>query len=525
MTRASAGLLIALLFVVIVFFPAPSVAATRPLAQILEEIETQGTKSSTIEELGRYVDEHWPKDSSDEALLKLARVYSETKDFGRAIDAYERFLDAFPASVSRLDALYEAASACFRYGNEDKALEYLAVLKSSANAPVLLKVKGNVLQREIESSLAHGRAVKPVTIGALLPLSGQYSQFGEAALKGVLLAAGIFPHSPETAKDGRGSSVEVIVRDTGAAQASAEGAVDELASIDTLFGAIGPLLSSNALEAVRHAQKKGLPVIALSQRPGLTDAGPLIFRLHSSVFDQTEALVAHAVAKGMKSFAVLYPKSAQGVEYAKRFSAEVAKRGAILRKEIGYEPGESDFSDEMRYIFGIMAKEKREGRKRVTEYSQTVHVDALFIPDTYETASVIAPYLDYFGISGTVLLGASGWNSTKLIALAGDDVEGAVFVDGFYAGSKRPGAQGFTGAFTAAYGYEPGLMEAQSHDATLLLIEASTKAQSRDKVDDELRAIKGIEGAEGRLFFGQGQEAQKQIFVLTVKDSRITEAE
>ena len=138
----------------------------------------------------------------------------------------------------------------------------------------------------------------------------------------------------------------------------------------------------------------------------------------------------------------------------------------------------------------------------------------------------IAPYLAFYGIKDIKLLGAGGWNSPKLIELGGEYVEGAVFVDGFFAGSKRKGASEFVKLFQNSYGYDPGIIEAYAYDGTsVLLIAAKKSGDGRKAIRDALAAISGFEGATGKISFDGNTEAGQELFVLKVEKGSIVEVE
>ena len=141
---------------------------------------------------------------------------------------------------------------------------------------------------------------------------------------------------------------------------------------------------------------------------------------------------------------------------------------------------------------------------------------------------MIVPYLRYYNIKGVQLLGTNGWHSQRLVELAGESVEGAVFVDGFFPDSTRPGASQFAKRFTEAYGKPPGVIEAQAYDAAAILISAIRQSggpsAERQSVKKRLRSIGDYTGAAGTLRFDASGEAVKRLFYLTVKDGRITEA-
>ncbi|CAG0964485.1 partial Penicillin-binding protein activator LpoA, partial [Gammaproteobacteria bacterium] len=318
--------------------------------------------------------------------------------------------------------------------------------------------------------------------------------------------------------------MEVVVKDAGADQSSIDGAISSLASDARVVGVVGPLLSSTAVEAASSGQRLRIPVITLSQKEGVTSAGDFVFRNFLTPEDQARALADYAARKGQKRFAVLYPQTNYGVELVKYFEMAVKELGGSVVRQAAYAPGTADFSAEVKRVFGVKATEKMDGRRKVREYTPTVKVDALFLPDSYESVALIAPYLDYYSIKGVQLLGSNGWNSPRLPELAGKAVEGAVFVDGFYAGSSRPAAEEFTRRFMEEYGKEPGVLSAQAYDAARMLMAASGEGADREAAAARLRELKGFRGATGSISFNARREAQKGLFFLTVEGGRIVEA-
>ncbi|MBI2401042.1 MAG: penicillin-binding protein activator, partial [Deltaproteobacteria bacterium] len=278
-------------------------------------------------------------------------------------------------------------------------------------------------------------------------------------------------------------------------------------------------------EAARSGQRLRIPVITLSQKEGVTSAGDYVFRNFLTPEDQGRALAGYSAGKGQKKFAVLYPQTNYGVELARYFEMAVKERGGAVVRQAAYAPGTADFSTEVKRIFGVKATEKMDGRRKVREFTPTVKVDALFLPDSFEAAALIVPYLDYYNIKGVQLLGANGWNSPRLPELAGKSVEGAVFVDGFFAASGKSGTEEFTRRFVDAYGKEPGVLSAQAYDAArMLMIAAKDQGMDREYVAGRLRGLKDFRGATGSISFNARREAEKGLFLLTVEGGRIVEA-
>jgi len=488
------------------------------LINIFGSLDLSGPTAANVESLEEYVSEHPGDEGVDEALLRLGRIYSDKKEYQKASASYARILESFPDSRFRAEASYELGVINYRTGRLKEALFLAEPLASDKSATFALRARAGRLVKEIESaSYGIAPSASLPAIGVLLPLKGDYRSFGEEALQGVLLAAGVFGAlSPD---------MEVVVKDTGIDQSSIDRAITELASDPRVVGVIGPLLSSTATEAARSGQRLHIPVITLSQKEGVTSAGDFVFRNFLTPEAQARALADYSVKKGHKKFAVLFPQTNYGVELVKYFEMAVKERGGSVVRQAAYSPGTADFSAEVKRVFGVKVTEKMDGRRKVREFTPTVNVDALFLPDSFESAALIVPYLDYYNIKDIQLLGANGWNSPRLPELAGKAVEGAVFVDGFFAASNRPGTEDFTRSFMEAYGKEPGVISAQAYDAARMLM-AAAKGQGTDResVAGRLRGLKGFRGATGSISFNARREAEKGLFLLTVEGGRIVEA-
>ncbi|MBI3398948.1 MAG: penicillin-binding protein activator [Deltaproteobacteria bacterium] len=365
-------------------------------------------------------------------------------------------------------------------------------------------------------------APSSVHLGVILPLSGKYAQFGEQALKGILLAADIFESSSSENKD---VNLEIIVKDTKDDPLATEKAVEELSADEGVAAIIGPLLSITAMGAAQKAQKLKIPMIALSQKPGLTNAGDYIFRNFLSPLEQARTVANYAIDKlKCKKFAVLYPNSPYGIELANLFKDEVKKsKGEIVADE-QYKEGQTYFGKEIVKLFKIKETEKKEGRRKMQTFEAAVAVDALYIPGYFDTIGLIAPHLAYYNVKDIKLLGSNGWNSPKLIELANKYVEGAVFADGFSPASKREATLHFVNNFKNLYGAEPEILSAQAYDAVKMVIEAMIiEREKKQGIRNSLANLRDFHGATGDITFGKDREAVKNLFMLEVKNGKIVE--
>jgi branched-chain amino acid transport system substrate-binding protein len=129
-----------------------------------------------------------------------------------------------------------------------------------------------------------------------------------------------------------------------------------------------------------------------------------------------------------------------------------------------------------------------------------------------------------YNMTGITLLGESGWNHPELVKRAGAFVEGAVFMDGFFAGSSDPQVREFVQSYRAMFNADPDLMAAQSHDAMLMLLRVlKQRPQTREEVREKLRDLKDFHAATGWMSVLPEGDVEKRLFALTVRRGRIVQ--
>ena len=368
----------------------------------------------------------------------------------------------------------------------------------------------------------YGAPVKSRVLGVILPLSGRYATFGKAVRRGM-----------ELALEQLGSAeypVKLLFRDSaGDAERSAR-AVSELANAEQALAVLGPLVGTAAEAAAARAQLERLPLLTLSQRTGLAETGPYVFRSSLTSALQARTLAAYAVEEqGLRTFAVLAPDNRLGREMSSRFAAEIEKRGGAIVAERHYAADATDFRRQILLLKGEDpdAPEQPE-QPAATEAEEEVPelpFEALFIPDYAERVGLIAPQLAYYGVREVALLGINGWNDPELLRLAEGYVEGAVFSDGFYRYSPYPFVQAFVNSYFERYGAEPTILEAQGYDAAGIVLAQLSRGEqlSRDDLRTALSQLRNYPGVAGATSFDAQGDAQKVLFLLQVQNGNIVQ--
>lgn len=361
-------------------------------------------------------------------------------------------------------------------------------------------------------------AADPPAVGCILPLSGRNAAYGNRALDAVLLAAGVFNSS-------RVAPVRVLIEDSQSDPAAAGAAVERLA----LAGArciIGPLGSQEALEAARAAQRLGVPILTLTQREGVTEVGDHVFRNFLTAAMQVRTVVQHAWTElGLRRFAILHPDDPYGREMTRLFREEVLRTGGEIGKELSYKADQTDFGAEILALGGTAPANPGTETAPGTPKKADPGFQALFIPDYAYRVAMLVDQLAYHDMTGIRLLGTSGWVSPQLLRADTGLLQGAIFVDGFFAESFRPEVNDFIEAFYTAYGREPATMEALVYDGADMVFRLirDDRGGTRESFRNTLAQVKGYPGVSGRTSFPATRDAQKDLFVLTVREGRIVQ--
>ncbi|MFO0689223.1 MAG: ABC transporter substrate-binding protein [Myxococcota bacterium] len=404
------------------------------------------------------------------------------------------------------------------------------------------------------------------TIGVVLPLSGDFSEFGEASLRGILLAAGVFEPDEGAAPAHDGSvlrvrsddsdrlDLRVVVRDSAGDPARAAEAVRELAAIGDVVAILGPIFSDEALAAADAAEQARIPLVTLSNRDDVTQGHRFVMRTRTTPSDEVGALVDYAVDQlSARRFGVLYPKTRYGRGMRKLYADAVAARGAKLVTLASYSPEETDFSNVIREMVGfrfltagerqaIAARDQaveaarslppaQAARARSEAFAKLgpggeplppiVDFDVLFIPDSAESIAMIAPGLALQGVGNVRLLGSSDWLDENLLRGSDRHVAGAVVSAPFYAGSDVGVVREFVDAYRSTFAVEPEAWAAQGYDAAnLVLQQLASKRRDRDAVREGMLAVRAFPGASGALTMLPDGNARRRPFLLEVSGQR-----
>lgn len=415
---------------------------------------------------------------ADRALLRLTGLLVEKRKYRKAFESGEDFLKRFP------------------------------------NHPDTVRVE--MLMAEAKVKLSEPRHY----IGVLAPQSGRLAFFGDRVLKGIKLAIHSYNlRNPD-------NKVEVIVQDTKGSPKRAKEAIVTLEKKDVL-AVVGPLLTREAEAIAPLLKKLEIPVITpAASGPGVGNLSPWLFRNALTNGSQAAAAAQHALGRKLRKFVILYPEDAYGKGLALLFNKELVKRAEILA-EVPYPPDTNDFGPYIRKIINIDLRSLRipipedddEMQALIRDYEPSF--DAIYLPGDADKVGLLIPQLAFYNMTQVAMIGSNNWHTEELLNRAGRHADGAVFVDGFFPESDDPAVASIVDAYRSAYQEEPDILSAQAYDATMIIL--SLLREERDSPEamrDGIWELEDFPGLSGYTTFKGSGEAQKELFLIQVKDGK-----
>ncbi|MFW5490475.1 MAG: penicillin-binding protein activator [Desulfovibrio sp.] len=269
-----------------------------------------------------------------------------------------------------------------------------------------------------------------------LPLSGKFAAIGWKILKGAGLAQWLM------LKQG----VEIEVR---AVNTDVPGWTDELATLPPSFGAVGGPIRKEAFQAAVKANLTGeRPFFTFMPSLGEWTEGQDAWRFFGSPQDQVRSLVRLSVERlGIKDFAIVYPEETFGHRMSEIFWKEAEAAGGQVTGIAGYPPKDpTKWGASVGKLLQVPPKTDSEpslqqlaAMDNATDYSGRKKPDfqAVFLPDGWAQASILAPQFFFFEEDRMVLLGPALW-SQALTSKSQNDATGVE--DTYFKLAVCPGA-------------------------------------------------------------------------------------
>ena len=341
-----------------------------------------------------------------------------------------------------------------------------------------------------------------VTVGILLPLSGNDASVGSAMLGAASMA--LF--------DGADDRLVLRPYDTkgtseGARQA-AERAVS--AGADIL---LGPLFSGSVAAVTQVAQTAGINVIAFSNDRSVAATGA--FLIGYIPRSEVEQLVDFAKARGVRRFAALVPDDRFGQRVAEIMRSLANSQGIVLSRVVTYGDKITSIDQAIRRLGNYddrrraLKKMRAELRARSDGKAPAllrqlrnrdtlgdVDFDAVLLPTVGDKVLAIGSRFPYFDIPSTKvrLLGLSTWDQLKIS-------REPAFAGAWYADPASGRGAEFRKRFAKLHGYNPNRLALLAYDATAVAAILGRSPTGPDFSVTSITQANGFSGVSGLFRF------------------------
>lgn len=331
-----------------------------------------------------------------------------------------------------------------------------------------------------------------------LPLSGPYAPVGRKVAAGATAAADVLSRN--------GQTMNVTLVDT-----DAPDWIERVNALPPHCVAVGGLLRAQSYTAARTSGLTASRAVFafLSSLEG-TDEGMTAWRFFSSADDQIAAMLRFTGRLGISAYGVLMPDDPYGRRMTEIFTRSVQAAGGSVSLA-SYTPGSAtDWSRLMgRFVGSYMA-----GKTPMS----SAKFQAVFLPDSWQNAEKMLPYLFYQGEDRLVLMGTALWEQG--LAAKGrvntKNMDLAVFPGAWNPHAATPARAALADALArAGHGNGPDVWNALGFDfvrlaSALNLTEAGWTPAS---VNERLAEAQLMDWSMAPIRWGGGRAAQ-ELFIL-----------
>lgn len=341
-----------------------------------------------------------------------------------------------------------------------------------------------------------------ILIGLNLELSGNVASYGQSQANAYELAF------EEINKAGGilGKQIKLVKIDNKSDSGEALNVATRLATQDKVVAILGPVASSNVIATTAVAEQHKIPIItSTGTNPKVTvddktgKVRDFVFR--TCFIDPFQGVVGAKFALenlNAKTAAIYVDNNS---DYSKGLQKEFKK---------AFEAGGGTIVAEEGFVI-----EDKDFRATLTKLKAT-NPDVIYIPAYYEQVGLIAKQANEIGYTGS-LLGADGWDSPKLLEIAGAEaLQNGYFTNHYSTADTDPKVVKFIGDYKAKYGSVPDALAALGYDGAYILADAIKRAGAADpaKIKEAFATTKGFEGVTGKVSIDDQHNPVKAAVIL-----------
>lgn len=334
-----------------------------------------------------------------------------------------------------------------------------------------------------------------VKIGAILPLTGDVSQYGNWIVEGIDLAVDeineneSFPHK-----------IEIIYEDDKCDPSFGAKAMNKLATVDKVPFVIGSWCSSSSLAMASIAEREKIIVFSEGLSPEISNAGDYTFRIIPTGKSYIDKLVEFIDHSGYKNVAVIYVNN----DFGKGMTSYLEEKMNNINGKIGAKQS---------YLL-----DTKDFKNQLLEVSS--HNPDVVLLVGYEEAGFIVKQANELNLN-LKFLGMDTFENPDILNLAGESANGVIYPHFFNENDTIANnlLKQYQNNFIKKYNHSSEGFAAVSYDAVYLIAEILKTIHPDDKMKI-LKTLDSIQyhGVTGVTSFDRNGDARKDILLKVVSD-------
>jgi branched-chain amino acid transport system substrate-binding protein len=338
-------------------------------------------------------------------------------------------------------------------------------------------------------------------IGSVGSLTGPEASFGAPVRDGIQFAV----EQVNIAGGVKGRQVELRAYDSQGRLEDSVSAAQRLVNKDRVLLILGEVSSSASLAIADVAQTARVPMVTPSAtHPDVTRKGDYIFRTCFIDPFQGQAMARFArESLKLERISILQDgRNAYSLGLSQAFQQAFTRLGGTVVSIEGYSKGDTDFRAP------LLAVKK-------------VKPQALYLPGFYGEVGIMARQAQEVGLR-LPLLGGDGWESERLLELAGNALEGAYYSTHYAVDNPSRELRRFVAEYQARYGHPPDVSAALGYDAARVALAAMERAESLTgpAIRDALAKTKDFPSVSGTISLDADRNPVKPAVILKIEGGK-----
>jgi len=407
------------------------------------------------------------------------------------------------------------------HGDRDRAISLLQnFVQQHPENPYLSTVRKLLTRTNIPAPSAE------VTIGVILPLSGEYHEQAKAVLAGI-------QYTQKKFNDTSDVRIRLVIKDSEGDMVKLVKAAQELAKDDRIVAIIGELERDKTVAIAATVNDLNIPLISpTTSGNGVASLNEYTFQMNCDLENRGHLLAKYAINElGLKTFATLAPADNYGKDMTDSFTSTVDHLGGKIIAQKWYYTDARDLQRQFKSIrdlgFNLANKDSliRYYSKELDVFKMekvpVTSIDGVFFPCYTEEIQYIAPQFAFANIKAQIF-GGEYWYDLAKLRSNQSYVEGIIFCSGFFFDETRPEFIKFRNYFRLIMKRTPEVMEIYGVDAMNVLVDAIAHEQTtREGIKDYIDKLEEFPGIRGPITFKSNNRVNAKIRILTYENGRI----